>query len=200
MVKVERYDFSFTASSLRLNEMKIVAEAKVNHRDIDYVRELGKGKVSTGKRMLSEFNKRISFLTSRELSLLLNGDLIAQKQMAYLSVCKAYGFIRDFVVEVLREKMLVFDYEVTDGEYISFYRRKADLHPEMDNLTPITQRKVKQVTFKILEQSEIINSIKNKIIQPQIVDDVVAKAILSDSPKWLQMFLLSDHDIANLKS
>lgn len=200
MVKVERYDFSFTASSLRLNEMKIVAEAKVNHRDIDYVRELGKGKVSTGKRMLSEFNKRISFLTSGELSLLLNGDLIAQKQMAYLSVCKAYGFIRDFVVEVLREKMLVFDYEVTDGEYISFYRRKADLHPEMDNLTPITQRKVKQVTFKILEQSEIINSIKNKIIQPQIVDDVVAKAILSDSPKWLQMFLLSDHDIANLKS
>lgn len=200
MVKVERYDFSFTASSLRLNEMKIVAEAKVNHRDIDYVRELGKGKASTGKRMLSEFNKRISFLTSGELSLLLNGDLIAQKQIAYLSVCKAYGFIRDFVVEVLREKMLVFDYEVTDGEYISFYRRKADLHPEMDNLTPITQRKVKQVTFKILEQSEIINSIKNKIIQPQIVDDVVAKAILSDNPKWLQMFLLSDHDIANLKS
>jgi len=200
MVKVERYDFSFTASSLRLNEMKIVAEAKVNHRDIDYARELGKGKASTGKRMLSEFNKRLSFLTTEEISLLLDGDLIAQKQMAYLSVCKTYGFIRDFVVEVLREKMLVFDYEVTDGEYISFYRRKADLHPEMENLTPITQKKVKQVTFKILEQAEIIDSAKNKIIQPQIVDDTVEKAIVSDNPKWLKIFLLSDQDIANLKS
>ena len=200
MVRVERYDFSFTASSLRLNEMKIVAEAKVNHRDIDYARELGKGKASTGKRMLSEFNKRLSFLTTEEISLLLDGDLIAQKQMAFLSVCKAYGFIRDFVVEVLREKMLVFDYEITDGEYISFYRRKADLHPEMDNLTSITQKKVKQVTFKILEQAEIIDSAKSKMIQPQIVDDAVAKVILSDNPRWLQIFLLSDQDIANMKS
>ncbi len=200
MVRVERYDFSFTASSLRLNEMKIVAEAKVNHRDIDYARELGKGKASTGKRMLSEFNKRLSFLTTEEISLLLDDDLIAQKQMAYLSVCKAYGFIRDFVVEVLREKILVFDYEITDGEYLSFYRRKADLHPEMDNLTPITQKKVKQVTFKILEQAEIIDSTKSKMIQPQIADDAVVKVILSDNPKWLQIFLLSDQDIANLKS
>ena len=200
MVSVERYDFSFTASSLRLNEMKIVAEAKVNLRDIDYVRELGKGKASTGKRMLSEFNKRLSFLTTEEISLLLEGDLIAQKQIAYLSVCKAYGFIRDFVVEVLREKMLVFDYEITDGEYISFYRRKADLHPEMDDLTPITQKKIKQVTFKILEQAEIIDSAKSKMIQPQIVDEAVAKVILSDNPKWLQIFLLGDQDIANMKS
>ncbi len=200
MVRVGRYDFSFTASSLRLNEMKIVAEAKVNHRDIDYARELGKGKASTGKRMLSEFNKRLSFLTKEEISLLLDDDLIAQKQMAYLSVCKAYGFIRDFVVEVLREKILVFDYEITDGDYLSFYRRKADLHPEMDNLTPITQKKVKQVTFKILEQAEIIDSTKSKMIQPQIADDAVVKVILSDNPKWLQIFLLSDQDIANLKS
>ena len=195
MPETKKYEFSFTASSLRLNEMILVANSILDERDIDYVNELGNGKASTGKRMYSEFHKRLVRLTNTQVELLANGDLITQKQIAFLSVCKAYSFLRDFVVEVIREKFLVFDYEITEGEYISFYRRKTELHPEMDELTEITQNKIRQVTFKILEQAGIIDNIKTKIIQPQLLDNRVVDAIVADDYNWLKVFLISDMDI-----
>jgi hypothetical protein len=86
-----------------------------------------------------------------------------------VSICKSYSFIIEFIVEVVREKVLVNDYQISDGDYISFYRRKFDLHEEMDSITELTEKKIKQVTFKILEQAGLIDDIKNRIIQPQII-------------------------------
>lgn len=199
MVNREKYDFSFTASSLRLNEMLLVVKAIHENNEIDYVNELGGGKTSTGKRLMSEFKKRISFMTPSQIELLLSGDLITQKQTAMVTVCKCYGFIREFVIEVVREKMLAYDYQITDGDYISFYRRKAEIHEELEMLTELTQKKIKQVTFKILEQSGLINDVKSRVIQPQIVDYKVMKIIAQDNINWLKVLLLSDKDIEKIK-
>ena len=199
MVTVETYDFTFTASSLRLNDMRLVATHQLESTQIDFVSELGNGKSSTGKRMLAEFNKRLSFLTKDEMEILVKGDLTSQKQIAFLAVCKAHAFIRDFVVEVLREKILVFDYEITDGEYLSFYRRKSELHPELELRTDITQNKIKQVVFKILEQTGLIDSVKSKNIQPQLLDESLLKTIATSDRQWLKIFYMSDMDIENIK-
>jgi len=178
--------------------MILVANNLFNNNQLDLVNELGSGKNATGKRMLMEFKKRLSTLTENELHLLVNGDFTTQKQIAFLSVCKSHKFIRDFVVEVLREKLLVYDYQITEGDYISFYRRKTELYPEMEKLTNITQNKVKQVTFKILEQAGIIDNIKNKMIQPQLLDANVINTIASDNKQWLKVFFMSDMDIENI--
>jgi hypothetical protein len=199
MTKTNKYDFSFTASSLRLNEMLLVARASHDGVEFDYTNELGGGKSSTGKRMLSEFKKRISHLTPLQLDVLLKSDLVTQKQLTLVSVCKSYSFIREFIVEVVREKVLVYDYQITDGDYISFYRRKFDLHEEMDSLTELTEKKIKQVTFKILEQAGLINDIKNRMIQPQIIDYKLMKALVQDNPNWLKVLLVSDTDIQRAK-
>ncbi|TQO36587.1 putative inner membrane protein DUF1819 [Arenibacter algicola] len=191
------YRFSFTASSLRLNEMILVAQATLQDRTIDYTNELGNGKEATGKRMLKEYQKRISKLTTKQLQVLAHSDYNNQRHMAFLSVCKTYGFIRDFVVEILREKLLVFDYQISEGEYISFYRRKADLHPEMESLTEKSQNKIRQVVFTILAQAGIIDSVKNKTIQPQILDTQLIDVIVKDDSQWLKVFFMSDMDIKN---
>ena len=200
ITEIKNYEFSFTASSLRLKEMALVASSIVNGIDIDIARDLGNGKVATGKRRFREFNNRLADLTKKETELLADGDFIVQKQIGFLAICKAYGFIRDFTIEVLADKMLVYDYEVTEGDYISFFRRKAELHSEMDELTETTQKKIKQVTFKILEEAGIIDSVKTRIIQPQLIDDIVIEVIVADDPIWLKIFLLSDVDIANMKN
>ena len=199
MEHMSKYDFSFTASSLRLNDFLIVARAHLDNVEVDYVNELGGGKSSTGKRMLAEFNKRISNLTSLEIELLINGDLVTKKQIALVSICKAYSYIREFIIEVVREKLLVYDYQITDGDYIRFYRRKFDLHEEMNTLTDSTEKKIKQVLFKILEQSGIINDIKNRVIQPQLLDFKLMEAIAQDNPNWLKVLLVSDFDITRVK-
>jgi hypothetical protein len=191
----DKYDFSFTASSLRLNEMLVVAHATIDGVEVDYTNDLGSGKSSTGKRMLLEFNKRIKNLTPDQLKLLVNSDITTQKQLALIAMCKSYGFIRDFIIEVLREKMMVYDYQITEGDYISFYRRKFEFHDEMEKLTDLSEKKIKQVTFKVLEQAGIIDSIKTKNIQPQFVDFKLIDAVISDNPIWLKILLMSDADI-----
>jgi hypothetical protein len=198
MEHMSKYDFSFTATSLRLNNFLIVARAHFDNVEVDYINELGGGKSSTGKRMLAEFNKRISHLTSSEIELLINGDLVTQKHIALVSICKTYSYIREFIIEVVREKLLVYDYQITEGDYIRFYRRKFDIHDEMNSLTELTEKKIKQVLFKILEQSGIINDIKNRIIQPQLLDFKLMEAIAQDNPNWLKVLLVSDYDIARV--
>lgn len=200
MEEVTKYKFSFTASSLRLNEMMLVAKATIDNREIDYTNELGNGKATTGKRMLREMNSRMAHLTDKQLNILANGNLINQKHIAFLAICKSYAFIRDFVVEVLRNKLLVFDYQLSEGEYITFYRTKAEIHTEMDTLTEGTQGKIRQVVFTILAQSGIIDSIKTKNILPQILDPLVVRAIVEDDPQWLKVFMINDMEITNLKA
>ncbi|MDB4655542.1 DUF1819 family protein [Flavobacteriales bacterium] len=198
MVKVDKYDFSFTAFSLRVNDMLKVAEAHHQGKVLTKA-ELGDGNSITGKKRLAEINKRLNAFTEEQYESFLSGDLTSQKQLAFLSVCKAHSFIREFVVEVLREKVLVFDYELSEGEYISFYRRKNELHPEMDDLTESTQRGIKQVTFKILEQAGIIDNTKTKSIQPQLLEDQLVDVIASDDKQWLKVLFMSDMDIQNLE-
>lgn len=89
------------------------------------------------------------------------------------------------------------DYNLTETDYISFIRRKEINHDELANLTDQTQAKVKQVIFKILEQAGIINNVRDKEIQLQILGASTKKSIIEDNPEWLKVFLLSDMDIQN---
>ena len=197
MGKLNKYNFSFTAFSLRVNEMVKVAEAIKLNQPIELI-EIGNGNKHTGQKRSIEIKKRLTKLTEKQLELFISGDFISQKQLAFLSVCKSHKFIRDFTVEVLREKLLVFDYQITEGDYISFYRRKTELHPEMEDLTDRTQSAIRQVTFKILEEAGMIDSVKSKMIQPQLLDANVINTIASDNKQWLKVFFMSDMDIENI--
>ncbi|QFZ53327.1 DUF1819 family protein [Oceanihabitans sp. IOP_32] len=199
MVADNKYKFSFTAASLRTKDLVMVALRKSSKNTADLELTLGNGKSATGKRLLVELENWISTLTEHQIEVLQNGSFKSQNEIAFLAVCKYLDFIRDFVIEVIREKYIVFDYELTDGDYLSFFRRKAEFHPEMDDLTEITQKKIKQVTFKMLEQAGIINSVKSRIIQPQLIESDTQKAIMSDNPELLKVFLYSDIDIQRLQ-
>lgn len=188
-----KYDFSLTGSSLRVNEMVSFATKYVN----DGLLEFKSDKGTTNKRMVSEFKKRIDNLTINQQEIFLNSNFSTQKNIAFLSACKTYGLLRDFVIDVVREKFLIMDYNLTETDYISFIRRKEINHDELANLTDQTQAKVKQVIFKILEQAGIIDNVRNKEIQLQILGASTKKSIIEDNPEWLKVFLLSDMDIQN---
>lgn len=198
MLGTDRYDFSFTTSSLMLNGMGLVAEAIVTNAEFDYVSILGNGKTATGKKYYAEINKRLRNLTSEEIELLAKGDLSSQKHLSFLAVCKTYGFIKDFTVDVIRNKLLVYDYQITDADYLSFFRGKMSSHEELEELTDLTQKKIKQVMFKIFEQAGIIDNIRSKTIQPQFLDYKVLETIKRENPDWMKVFLMSDSDIDQL--
>lgn len=188
-----KYEFSLTGSSLRVNEMILFATKYINEGLLEFKSDKG----TTNKRMVSEFKKRIDNLTVNQQELLLNSNFSNQKQLAFLSACKTYSLLRDFVIEVVREKYLIMDFNLSDTDYISFIRRKEINHDELANLTDQTRAKVKQVVFKILEQAGIIDNVRDKEIQLQLLGGSTKKSIIEDNPEWLKVFLLSDMDIQN---
>ena len=195
MAKDPTYTFSFATTALNVHEMVKVAQSIVEEREMDATNELGNGKKASGQKKMQEYTSRIRTLTPDQLQLLANGNLNSQRQMAYLSICKSYGFIRDFVVEVLRDKVLLFDYQIEDSDYMSFWRNKTELYPRMDSFTESSKKKIRQVALRILAEADIIDSTSNKMIKIQIIDPTVEKAILDDNPNWLKVFLKSDLDI-----
>ncbi len=195
-----QYKFSFTATSLRTRDLVLIANWQ-NKDSLDELElTLGNGKSATGRRIYAELKKWLEVLTEEQLSVLKTGSFKAQNEIAFLAVCKYYAFIRDFVVEVVREKYLVFDYELTDGDYLSFVRRKSESHSKIDQLTENTQYKIKQVCFMILAQANIIDGTKSKIIRPQLLEYETQNTILNDNPEFLKFFLLSDIDINRLNN
>src|SRR5690554_3542217 len=121
MNQIHKYHFGFTAASFRLNETVNIerifrAGRYAEYNDIENREEIiGKGNKRTGIREFRELISRLQKLTPEQKNVLINGDLTVQKQITFLGVCKHYSFIRDFTLEVIREKMLVYDYQLTES-------------------------------------------------------------------------------------
>lgn len=197
-MKEKKYSFSFTATSLRTKEFVELAKWDDLTQTKELEIQIGNGKESTGRRMLAEFKRWIEALTSEQIEVLKNGTFKEQNQIAFLAVCKTYDFIKEFVIEVVRDKYLLFDYEITDGDYLSFFRSKSYQYEELEDLTDLTQAKIKQVIFRMLEQAGIIDTVRSRMIQPQIVEESVLRAILSENKEFLKFFLFSEMDINKL--
>ncbi|MBU1821160.1 MAG: DUF1819 family protein, partial [Bacteroidetes bacterium] len=192
-----KYRLSFTGASLMLAEMSELARWYLEHgrESVDKQAIIKGQKTKTIVTQFREVKLRVDSLTQPQLELLAYGDQVAQKQVALLSVCKVYSFIRDFLVEVVREKALVFNFQITDGEYLTFFRRKQELHPELNEVTENTNAKIRQVLFKILVQTNLIDSVRSKQITPPILDPKVARSVVAEDPEWLKVYLLSDQDM-----
>lgn len=198
------YKLSFTSNSLHLEETIKVAEVYIPNRDWSVVQEiivneniLQKGKVTTTLREFREIKDRISNLTDFQLRLLINGNIETQKLLVFLSICKTYEFIKDFVLEVIRHKFILFQTTIFNSDYDNFYDSKAAVYDKLNLITDKTKAKMRQVLFKIISQAGIIGSTKDKlIIQPFLIGDLI-KAVVEDNPEYLKVFLLSDTDIKN---
>lgn len=182
--------------------MEIIAENYLELKDWKMVEHavlednlLGKGTIATRKREFKELQKRLKTLTHDQLKYYRNGSGTEIKQLSLLACFKLYDFMYEFTTEVIRNKLLLFDYQVLNSDYESFYESKALSHDNLNTISESTQKKLKQVLFKILEQSELIDSVKNKNIQKPYLSEDLIKLIIQDDPKYLSAFLYSDNEI-----
>ena len=206
MVLKNKYSFSFTGASALQAETLIIAEEYVRLQDWEKVKVsvqennlMNKTKQNTSNRMYHELKKRLELLTNEQLSLLVNGSPDESKAMVLLSLLKAYSFFKDFVIEVIRTKYLLYNNIIVPSDYTSFFNTKAITHNELNTITEKTTNKVKQVLFKMLEQVGLINSAKDGIIIKPFLSDDSIKAILNDDASLLAGFLCSDAEIKTLK-
>ena len=201
-MRLMQYRLSYTGASLMHNESMKLAECYAELKDWELVKKeveennlLQKNKISTIKRVFIELKGRLQKLTPLQFDFLLDSDSTSQRLMIFIGICKSYNFIGEFVVEVLRYKMMTFDNALLDSDYHRFYETKSITNEELENATEATQKKLRTQIFKILEEAGLINSTKDKWITPPMLTRSLINPIIKEDPNLLKFLLVSDLDI-----
>ena len=197
MESSEKYLLSFTAASLSISETIKIAEVYLGCKDWDETKRLIKGsnllqsRTNTRSvRTYQEISKRLQCINDDQLELLTEGNLQEQKYLSWFVVCKRYRFIQEFAIEVIHEKFLSMDYQLTDLDYDAFYNRKADWHEELDLIKDSTKKKLKTVIFRMLREAGIISN--DDLIMQAIVSNRLMDVLRSDAPESFKIFPIQE--------
>jgi len=198
-MKNSQYKLSFIGADLAINGSIKIAEAYLQLKDWSEVKDkvfaenlLQARTQSSAQRFFRELAPRLRQLTDEQLELLVEGNYQEQKQLLWFAICKRYAYIREFAIEVLHEKYLSLDYELTEFDYAAFFNRKADWHAELDQAQVTTQKKMKQIIFRMLREAGLLSA--EGMIIPTVLSRRVIEALASDSTTSLQIFPTSIAD------
>ena len=185
MISVSKYKMSFTSSTLRRRESAIIAEMYLRLLDWAAVYSevlsqnvLQLNAVRSQKRIFAEIKLRLTHLTSHELQILAANDSADAEVILWLAICRTYAFIGEFAKEVIHEKYVSFQRTVDICDYNLFFEKKSILHPELNELTDSTQEKMRQVIFKLLKESSIID--RNKEILATYLSPAVSPLLTAE--------------------
>lgn len=195
-----RYNLSFTAGGLLYHESLIIAETYIQTRDWDQVaiqvtenNLLQSRMASTATRKLKEICSRLQELTEAEIELLVSGTRVEQLALLWLACCKYYQILAQFAREVLRDKFLKFDLQVTSAEVERFIESKAIWHKEIETLKPSTRTKLVTVIQRMLRESELIDD--QGLLQPLLMSRQLARTIASHSYHYFDVFPVHEADV-----
>ena len=200
MNQVKTYNFSFIGGGLLLPESLIVADEYHKAHDWTAAAEtvqkqnlLQARTPNTGKRILRETCSRLRVLTAAQLDLLRSGPRTDQQQLLWLAACKRYELLYDFGSEVIRSRFLELQLALSPNDFEGFLEAKSLWHPEIEELAASTRSKMRQVTFRMLREAEILS--EHHVIQPFILSTDIVRVIQADAVSHFSIFPVSEADI-----
>lgn len=204
--KVEPYSFSFLTGALYLPESLAVAALARTEHDwatvLHHASEdnlLKQRKSASRTRLLREIRYRLQQLSREELEFLCDAGSRDQRQLVFIAICRRFRFIREFVEEVLRPKVMALDVQLYPADFARFFDRKGAESPEVDQLTPKSVAKIKQVLVRMLAETGLLDSTASQRIARPVPSKTLVNLIAKSDPTHLRCLLLSDMDIRQLK-
>lgn len=188
------YKMSFSTGGLFLNESVEVArlhQAGEPWEDT-IVRALSEGaaslpKAASQRRTLREIVNRLSALTDDELTHLIDTeDRTDQQALLWLAACRAYRFVWEFAVEVVRDRHLSYRLDLPLESFDLLWEEKAEWHEELNDISQSTRLKLRQVLFRMTREAGIVsddNTIQTSYLTPRV------KSLIADTrPTDLAIF------------
>ncbi len=188
---------SFTSVALGLNEFTLLVQQYLEIQDwadtlahVSAQNLLQRRSSSSTKTVFLEIRQRIEQLSEETLSDFLDASPEDQRAIAFLAVCKCYQLIFDFVRLVLRDKLIVFDYVLLDEDFTGFWNRMAVDHPELDERSDSTRKKIRQVTVRILAEAGILSGTRSPRITPVPLSAQMEAIIEREGRQYRAAFLI----------
>ena len=194
MTKPQPYKMSFGTGGLLLNESVEVARLHVSDEPWeDTIRraiEAGTTalpKTASNRRTLREISNRLLTLTDTERDFLIDhADRADRQALLWLATCRAYRFIREFAVEVIRERYLSYQYDLPLESFDILLDAKAEWDDHLASLTSSTRLKLRQVLFRIMREAGIISQAGQ--IQAALISSQLKSMIEEQAPGDLAVF------------
>ncbi len=188
-----RYALSFTTGGLLATEAAVVAPVYLRGHDWAATRtEVKDGNLlqsrvaSSTRRVLGALIPRLQVLSEPELQIVVDGTSTERGHLMWAAACRRYGLIGEFAEEVLRERFLTLAGTVSYEDYDSFYRAKAMWHDELDGVTALSYKKLRQVLFKMMVEAGLLNA--QGSIEPALLSARVAECLTERTPSDIRFF------------
>lgn len=194
---------SFTTGGLFHRESVKLAVLYLEFNDWNIVRDkvisenlLQARTLNTSKRVCREIISRLKNLNPNELNLLVTSNSQEQGYLLWLAICRRYPFVGDFAIDVLRERYITLKSHLSYEDFDVFFNKKSEWHTELDDISPTTRNKLRQVLFKMLREAELLtpkNSINAAILSYRILE-----AISTDRRQDLLFFPAFESDLKGM--
>lgn len=189
----DRYALSFTTGGLLAREAAALAPVYGELRDWAKVRDAAVAENllqtrthSTGVRRVRETVSRLSVLSDHELEILADVTSSERGHLMWAAACRRYELIGEFAEEVLRERFLTMAGTVSYEDYDSFYRAKAMWHDELDDVTDLSYKKLRQVLFKMMVEAGLLTT--HGAIEPVLLSARVTECLTKRTPSDIRFF------------
>lgn len=188
-----RYALSFTTGGLLATEAAVVASVYLRGPDWAATRaEVRDGNLlqsrvaSSTRRVLGALIPRLQLLSEPELHIVVDGTSTERGHLMWAAACRRYDLIGEFAEEVLRERFLTLAGTISYEDYDSFYRAKAMWHDELDDVTDLSYKKLRQVLFKMMVEAGLLNTRGG--IEPALLSARVAECLNGRRPSDIRFF------------
>ena len=188
------YKMSFSTGGLFHNESLEVARLHADGEPWEdtILRAMEEGatslpKSASNRRSLREISNRLLTLTHEERDYLLNeADRPEQQALLWIATCRAYRFIREFAVEVVRERYLSYQLDLPLESFDILFEAKAEWDEGLAGLSRSTRLKLRQIMFRIMREAGIISEAGR--IQTAMISTRLRQMIEDKDPSELAIF------------
>ncbi|SMP72064.1 DUF1819 family protein [Anoxynatronum buryatiense] len=141
----------------------------------------------------STLTERIEVLDETLLKMIVAGPLETSKQVALLSVVKTDRLFAEFMMEVVRDKVILRDLVITEADFRIFFQHKSEQSPKVAAWNEYTHYKLQQVYKRILMDAGYARKkSKDLLILPPIIDPELAKHLSKTDQKLHLIAILGE--------
>lgn len=180
---MEDYSAKLTAEPFLYNETKIIAQYLLDGISAEELKrkniEENLIKYKSTKsivRVNSPIFRRLSVIDREMLDEFAHTDIETSKYILLYTIMKTDRLVRDFVVEVYKDKLLMRKDYIEKFDIDNWYEEKCILSKTLRERTESTATKLKQVIIKILQDSGLVIKEKNrfKIVRPLLKEKYIS--------------------------
>lgn len=180
---MEDYSAKLTAEPFLYAETKIIGkylldgenEQDLKRRNIEE-NLIKHKKTGSVKRVNSPIFRRLAIMDKEMLEEFVCSDVETSKYILLYAIMKTDKLVRDFVMEVYKDKLYMRSEYIEKFDIDNWYEEKCILSQTLRERTELTTSKLKQVIMKIMQDSGLVIKEKDrfKIVRPLLKEKIIS--------------------------